>query len=85
MQLAVADVEGDHTPGAALEQNVGEAACGGTDVEAVAPGRIDGERVERVRELDPAARDVRFSLRHLELRGLVHLLARLLVPGHAAG
>jgi aminoglycoside 6'-N-acetyltransferase len=85
MQLAVTDVEGNHTPCAALEQDVGEAACGGTDVEAVAPGRIDGERVERVRELDPTARDVRLSLRHLELRGLVHLFAGLLVPGHAAG
>ena len=59
MQLAVADVEGDHARGAALEEDVGEAAGRGADVEAVEAGRIDAERVEPVRELLAAARDVR--------------------------
>ena len=58
VQLAVADVERDHARGAALEQDVGEPARRGADVEAVEPGRVDAERVERVRELLAAARDV---------------------------
>src|SRR5262249_41926424 len=37
VQLAVADVERDHARCAALEEDVGEAACGRTDVEAVTP------------------------------------------------
>jgi aminoglycoside 6'-N-acetyltransferase len=85
VQLAVANVQRDHACCAALEQNVGEAAGGGADVEAVPPGRIDAERVEGVGELGPAPRDVGLSLRHRQLRGLVHLLARFLVPGHPAG
>ena len=84
VQLAVADVERDHTRSATLKQDVGEATGRSTDVKAVPPGRIDAESVEGVRELGPAPRDVRFPLRHGELRGLVHLLARLLVPGHPA-
>ena len=59
VELAVADVERDHARRAALEQDVREAAGRGADVEAVAPGRVDPERVERVRELVAAARDVR--------------------------
>ena len=45
--------------GAALQQAVGEAAGGGADVERAATGRIDPQRVERVRELYAAARDIR--------------------------
>jgi aminoglycoside 6'-N-acetyltransferase len=85
VQLAVANVQRDHACCAPLEQNVGEAAGGGADVEALPPGRIDAERVEGVGELGPAPRDVGLSLRHRQLRGLVHLLARFLVPGHPAG
>ena len=33
VQLAVADVEGDHAPRAAVQQHVGEAAGRGADVE----------------------------------------------------
>ena len=58
MQLAVADVDGDDTRGAALQQDVGEAAGRGADVETVEPRRIDAELVERMRELLAAARDV---------------------------
>ncbi len=48
VQLAVADVESDHPGGAALEQDVGEAAGRGADVEAVEPARIDA-RTRRAR------------------------------------
>jgi aminoglycoside 6'-N-acetyltransferase len=85
VQLAVANVQRDHACCAALEQNVGEAAGGGADVEAGPPGRIDAEGVEGVGELGPSPRDVGLSLRHRQLRGLVHLLPRLLVPRHPAG
>ena len=57
VDLAVGDVDGGHPRGAALQQAVGEAAGRGADVEAVAPFDVDAERVERVFELDAAARD----------------------------
>ena len=55
----MADVERDDARGAALQQHVGEAAGGGADVERLAAGDVDAEGVERVRELEPAAADVR--------------------------
>ena len=81
MELPVADVERDHARGAALEEDVGEAAGRGADVEAVAPGRVDAERVERVRELLAAARDEPRPALDVELGRLVDLLAGLRVPG----
>ena len=44
VELPVADVDGDHARRAALEQDVGEAAGRGADVEAVEPGRVDAEQ-----------------------------------------
>ena len=85
MQLAVADVERDHTGSTALEQDVGEAARGGADVEAVAPRRIDPERVERVVELLAASRDESRPALDGELGALVDLLPRLRVAGDEAG
>ena len=85
VQLPVADVERDHARGATLQQHVGEAAGRGADVQAVEPGDVDRERVERVRELVPGTRDVRRRRLDLELRRLVDLLARLRVAGHAPG
>ena len=58
VQLAVGDVERDDVRRAALEQAVGEAAGRGADVERATARDGDPERVERVGELDPAARDV---------------------------
>ena len=84
MQLPVADVERDHARGAELQENVREPAGGGADVEAVAPGRVDAEGVERVRELLAAARDEARAALDLELGRLVHLLAGLRVPGDEA-
>ena len=85
MQLPVADVERDHARGPALEQHVGEAAGRRADVERVAPGDLDAERLERVRELLAPARDEARRLGHGQLRRLVDLLARLLVARHAPG
>ena len=81
VELAAADVESDHPRRAALEQDVGEAAGRGADVERVAPGRVDVELVEGVRELLPAARDEPRRPLDDELCRLVDLLARLLVAG----
>jgi hypothetical protein len=55
----VADIQRDHVDGAAAEQHVGEAPGRGADVEAVAAYDIDREGVQGVRELEPAAADVR--------------------------
>ena len=85
MQLAVADVERDHPRGAALQQHVGEAAGRGADVEAVEPGDVEAERVERIRELVSGARDVRRRRLDLERRVVGELLAGLRVPGHEPG
>ncbi len=85
MQLAVADVERDHARGAALEQHVGEPAGRRADVEAVEPGDVETERVERIRELVPGTRDVRRRRLDLERRVLVHLLAGLRVARHEPG
>src|SRR4029079_16676766 len=74
VELAIGDVERDHVGGAALQQAVGEAAGGGADVERAATGRVDPQRVERVRELDAAARDVGRRAVDLELDlGVDHL------------
>ena len=63
IELAVADVERDDAGGAAPQQHVGEAAGRRADVERAASLRVDRERVERVRELDAAAADVRMIRR----------------------
>jgi hypothetical protein len=54
----VADVDRVDARRAALEQAVREPAGRGADVEAHAARGVDGERVERGRQLDAAARDV---------------------------
>ena len=54
VELAVADIEGDHPCGAPLEQHVAESAGRGTEVEVVEPGRVDRERVETCASLNPA-------------------------------
>ena len=65
VELPVAHVERDHLARAALQQHVGEAAGGRADVERERAGDVDAERVERVRELQPAAADVRM-IRHAQ-------------------
>ena len=71
VELRASDVEGDDAGGAALQQDVGEAAGGCADVERVPAGRIDTERVERVGQLHAAAADVRMiRFRDLDARVL---------------
>src|SRR3546814_4428761 len=55
VQLAVADVEGDHARRAALEQAVGEAAGRGSDVEGATARDLDVEAAQRTLELLSAA------------------------------
>ena len=57
MQLAVTDVDRDHLPCATGEQNMGESAGRGADVEADRAPGIEAEMIERGGKLHPAARD----------------------------
>ena len=69
VELAVGDVERDHVRRAALQQAVGEAAGGRADVQRRGGRRpATAERVERVGELDAAARDVRRRARRPRAR-----------------
>ncbi len=82
MQLAVADVDRDHPLRPPLKQYVGEATRRGADVDAVEAGRVYSERVQPVRELLSAPRDIRRRLLDGELDVLRHRLARLVVARH---
>ena len=68
IELSAADVDRDDVRRAAREENVGEAAGRGADVEAGEARGIEPEGVERGRELDPAARDVRMGRFGLDRR-----------------
>ncbi len=57
MQLVAADVDREDAARAAREQDLGEAAGRGADIEADATRDVDRQPVERMGELDPAARD----------------------------
>src|SRR3546814_18597690 len=57
VQLAVADVEGDHARRAALGQAVGEAAGRGSDVEGATARDLDADAAQRTLELLPSAAD----------------------------
>ncbi len=59
VELTVADVESNHTGRAASEQHVGESARRCADVERLPSVDRDAESVDRVRELDAAASDIR--------------------------
>src|SRR5438067_214551 len=85
VELAVADVERDHARRPPLQEDVGEPARRGADVEAVETGDIDPERVERVTQLLATARDELRRRGDGELSVLLDLHAGLRVPGHAAG
>src|SRR4029079_17241368 len=85
MELPVPDVERDHARGAALKEDVGESAGRRPHVEAVAPRRIDSERVERVIELLTPAGDDPCPALDAQLGGLVDLFAGLRVAGNEAG
>ena len=84
MQLAVADIDGDHSRNAVLEQVIGEAAGGRADVDAVARVELDLELLEGVRELLAAPRDEARRSVDCELGVVGHLVAGLVVAGHEA-
>ncbi len=83
MELSVADVDRDDARGAAVEEDVGEAARRRADVDAVEACGVDAEPVEAVRELLSPARDVARRLFNDELRALVDLVPRLVVALNA--
>jgi len=56
------DVDGRHTRGAVLKHAVAEAPGRGTDIKAVASGNVDFEGLERVLELDAAARYIAWAI-----------------------
>src|SRR5829696_3565565 len=85
VQLSVADVERDHARCPALEQDVGEAAGRGAEVQGVTVRGVDPERVEAVCELLAAARDEARRALHLERGVLGELLAGLRMAGHKTG
>ena len=62
---------------AARQQDMGEAAGRGADVEGLFSGRIDGEVVERRRELDAAARNPRIGRAGVSCGGKRHRFGRL--------
>jgi hypothetical protein len=66
-QLAPPDVDGVDPDGAALEEDIGEAAGRGAGIEADEPGRVDRERVEGRRELVAAAAHVWIGLDEADL------------------
>ena len=57
VELAVADVDGDHVGGAGLEQAVGEPPGRRAGVQAATTGRVEGEAVEGGVQLVAAAAD----------------------------
>ena len=59
IELAVADVDGPHARGAALQQTIGEAAGGASDVQTNLAADIDTEMIQRGSQLDTAAADIR--------------------------
>ena len=75
VELVGADVDGVDMLGVALEEEVGEAASGGTDVSNDFVCGVDVEGRERGLELVGAAADVLFVGGELELGGGVESLA----------
>ena len=65
-----ADIDRHHPGRAVLKQAIGEAAGRSAEIQAGTPANVDGKRIERALELQPAARDVSLWFRHLE-RGVL--------------
>ena len=75
VDLAVGDVERGHARGAALQQAVGEATGRCARVEAFASRHVDAKGLDRVVELDSAARDEARRLLESKIRLRVDELA----------
>ena len=88
MQLIAADVDRVDAPRAAQNQNFGEAAGRGADVEADAPRHVEMKTIERGCKLDAAARHIRMLGLGCDDRGgrdcLRRLAHRHAVGGHQA-
>ena len=84
MQLIAADVDRVDALRAAQNQNFGEAAGRGADVEADAPGHVEMKMIERGCKLDAAARHIRMLGRGGDDRGGRNCLRRL-AHRHAVG
>ena len=76
-ELPVADVDGNHVRGAALEQAVGESAGRRADVDRRDPGDVEPEGIERAGELHSAARHVAWLLGDLDESSSATACARL--------
>ena len=80
-KLAVADIDGIDTHRAMVEQDIGEAAGRGADIEADPPGRIDAETLDAVGQLQAAARNPGMVAPAHRQRAVVrHRGARLVDP-----
>lgn len=69
MELGAADIDGEHGLSAMLEEAVGEAAGGGTEIEAAPAGDINFEGSERGFEFFASAADVALRLDEFDGRG----------------
>jgi hypothetical protein len=90
VQLTMTHVERDDARGAALQQDICEATGRRADIEAFAAGDGDLKSLERMRELQATAADVRVIRGHeRDICGVVHGGARLghrpPVYGHLPG
>jgi hypothetical protein len=89
IQLAVTDIDGVHAGGSALQQAIGEAAGGGSHVQADATAHVDREMIQRAGQLEPAAADVGQRLGDLDSaifgEGVTGLVGPLAIDSNAAG
>ena len=82
VELPVANVDGDHAGGTALQEAVGETAGRGADVEDVGAGCVPAEVLQHAVKLVAGAGDEARQIPYGELVGRRHLLARR--PGRLA-
>src|SRR5690606_11976145 len=90
VQLALADIDGVDLRRAVLQQYVGEAAGGGTHIDADAPLHRETEMLQAMGQLDAAAADPGMRLAaHFKLRigadRMARLVEALLARKHQAG
>jgi hypothetical protein len=85
VELRPADVERDHLDRASLEEDVGEAARRGADVQAAPSVGVDAEDVEGMVELLAAPGDEPLRLGQLQRSRLVDLLPGFGEAGHPPG
>jgi hypothetical protein len=84
VQLTAPDIDGMDATGVAFQQHLRKSAGRSADIETEAAGRIEAEMVQRRRQFDPAARNVRMCRRGADGcidRDLVRRLANDGIPG----